>query len=68
MEIKEYLKEEVAEILSAENKWFTGIKLGRDPTEEECAWHYVLFGGADSFRRRGVHSPIRPVQSERAGL
>lgn len=27
-----------------ENKWFTGIALGHDPTENECLVHYELYG------------------------
>lgn len=52
LSLKEYLKLEEKEILSPENRWFAGEKLGHSPTDEEAGRYYVENGGAKGFAER----------------
>lgn len=50
-----YLQAQKEEILSPENMWFAGERLGHPPSPSEAAGHYISHGGADHFaveRRR----------------
>jgi hypothetical protein len=51
----EYMKKQGEEILGKTNLWYTGKKLGRKPTSEEAAEHYIDHGGAVDFNRRFGH-------------
>ena len=46
---KEYLRQQMEQILSPDNKWFAGEKLNRTPTVDEAAEHFVAHGGAENF-------------------
>lgn len=47
-----YMEEQQKEILSPFNRYVTGEKVGRDPTDEELAMHYIENGGAKAFSQR----------------
>jgi len=40
---------QIPEILSTENKWYTGEDVGHDHTVNECVEHYAEHGGASHF-------------------
>ena len=50
--LKEYLELEKQEMLSPENKWFAGEKLGHPPTDQEAEMYYVENGGPEGFAQR----------------
>lgn len=50
--LREYLELEKEEMLSAENKWFAGEKLGHSPTDQEAEMYYVENGGPEGFAER----------------
>jgi hypothetical protein len=50
-----YLMGEVEDIRSAANRHFTGTVLGREPTEEELALHYITSQAHENYRARFWH-------------
>lgn len=40
------------EILGTFNRFMTFESLGHEPTNDECAHHYLTHGGVDDFRRK----------------
>ena len=69
----DYIKEEVAEILSPFNKWVTGKDVGHNPSSCECFDHWRFGGG--SFRIRptflsvvSVHLKFLPPTSSTTTL
>lgn len=54
LSLKEYLELERQEMLSPENKWFAGEKLGHSPTDQEAEQYYVENGGPEGFAKRHI--------------
>ena len=54
LSLPEYLKLEEKEILGDVNMYFAGRSLGREPTREEAAEHYVLNDGAIKFAEKYI--------------
>jgi len=50
--LAEYNKAEIEEMLGPVNRYFAGLILGRDPTKDEAIWHYIRNGGPQDFRLR----------------
>ena len=50
--LREYLELEKEEMLSPENRWFAGEKLGHSPTDQEAEMYYIQNGGAEGFAKR----------------
>jgi len=44
-------KAQIPEILSDENKWYTGEEVGHEPSTNECVEHYAECGGAAHFAK-----------------
>jgi hypothetical protein len=49
--VTEWNLAQIPEILSDENKWYTGEHVGHPPTIEECIEHYSEHGGAAYFAK-----------------
>lgn len=47
--LRQLMKEE---IIGTFNRWVTKLDVGHDPTDEECAQHYLTHGGVDNFRKK----------------
>lgn len=58
-----YIKAELEEMLGPVNRYFAGLALGRDPTNEEAVWHYIKSGGPQDFRRRWEQTHKRIPQN-----
>jgi|GEM_PF-3262691 len=54
LSLSEYLELEKKEILGADNMYYTFQELGRAPTREEAAIHYVTHKGADVFAEKYI--------------
>ncbi|MFA5870311.1 MAG: hypothetical protein WC842_00245 [Candidatus Paceibacterota bacterium] len=54
LSLAEYLELEKKEILGADNMYYASQKLGRTPTREEAAEHYVTHGGAKVFGEKYI--------------
>jgi hypothetical protein len=54
LSLSEYLKIEEDEILGADNMYYAAQDLGRTPTREEAAIHYVTHKGADVFAEKYI--------------
>ncbi|MFA6364978.1 MAG: hypothetical protein WCW78_01110 [Candidatus Paceibacterota bacterium] len=52
--LKKYLDLQKEEMLSNENKWFAGEKLGHSPTNKEAEMYYVEHGGAEGFAKKHI--------------
>jgi len=50
--LAEYNKAEIKEMLGPDNVWFTGLEVGHDPSKEEAIWHYIRNGGPANFRKK----------------
>lgn len=50
--LSEWIRKQTEEILGEDNRNYTRMNLGREPTEDELAWNYINNGGADDFFRR----------------
>ena len=48
---------QIAEALGADNRWFAGETLGREPTDEEAIRHWIAHGGASDWRWRSGSTP-----------
>jgi len=46
---KDYVKAQQAMIMSPENRWYTGEKVGHDPTPNELFWNWIQSGAAKQF-------------------
>ena len=51
-EQRQYLAEQIGEMLGPFNRWVAGLTLKHPPTDSEAAKHYVDHGGAEDFARR----------------
>lgn len=60
--LAEYNKAELEEMLGPVNRYFAGLMLGRDPTKDEAIWHYIRNGGPQDFRRRWEQTHTPAVQ------
>lgn len=47
-----YIAEQLKEMLGSYNRWLTGVKLGRSPSDEECCYYYIRDGGATDFAEK----------------
>lgn len=54
-----YISAEKEDILGEKNMYYTAKKLGRTPTEDEAAHHFVSNGGAEDFERRRKQDFVR---------
>jgi len=43
---------QIKEILGEDNRNYTRLNLGHEPTDDELVWNYINNGGADDFSRR----------------
>jgi hypothetical protein len=50
-----YLMGEIEDIKSGTNRYFTWVRLGREPTEEELAMHYITSQAHENYRARFWH-------------
>ena len=64
MNFKKYVHREMQEIMSPDNQWFAGERLGRPETKEELARHYIESGGAENFRKKKERPLVKPQQDE----
>ncbi len=48
-EFTRHFNEQIAEILSAFNRWVTGEKVGHNPDDNELLYNYVISGGAKNL-------------------
>lgn len=62
----DYMKAQIEEMLSSLNRYYTGIALGRSPSSDEAATHYVENGGPEDFEKRWFLTHP-PRQCEDAG-
>ena len=51
-ELKERMSAQLSEALSPLNRWYAGVELGREATDEEAVVHYLKHGGAEGFAKR----------------
>ena len=51
---EEYMRRQIEEMFSAENKYFAWKKLGHEPTDKEVEWWYIEHGGPEDFAKRYV--------------
>lgn len=54
----EYMKAQIAEMLSPENRYYAGQAIGHSPSTEEACMYYVLNGHSASFERRRINGEI----------
>ncbi len=52
---KKYIELEKKEMLSAYNKYCAFLELGREPSDNEAAMHYIRNGGAKKFHEKYGH-------------
>jgi len=45
-------RRQMLEILSPDNFWYTGLRIGHPPSPEDAFFHFAGFGGAEDFKRR----------------
>jgi len=45
-------EEQQKEMLGEDNRNYTRMVLGHEPTDEELVWHYINNGGAEDFSKR----------------
>lgn len=50
--LRQHLEGQQVEMRSPENKWYAGERLGRDPTPDECAMHYIQHGGSEDYYKK----------------
>ncbi|MDZ4228254.1 MAG: hypothetical protein U1E54_03335 [Candidatus Levybacteria bacterium] len=48
----DYMKAQIAEMLSPLNRYFAGTVLGHPPSKEEAVMHYITHGGSADFEKR----------------
>ena len=48
----DYMKAQIAEMLSPLNRYYAGQVLGHSPNEDESALYFVLSGASADFERR----------------
>ena len=51
-EHRQYLAEQLNEMLGSFNRWVTGVALNHPPSDSEAVKHYIQNGGAEDFARR----------------
>lgn len=51
LERSQYILTQIDFALSDLNKYFTGLEVHRDPSQDECLLHWEKDGGADWFRK-----------------
>ncbi len=59
-----YIAMQVGEILGPVNMWLAGEKLGRLPTPDEAALHYVENGGAEDFAHRHACAEVKKEEKK----
>jgi len=47
--LQKYLEAQIATVKSALNRWYTGEKVGHDPTDSELVENFVQSGAAKKF-------------------
>jgi hypothetical protein len=52
LSLQKYLELQKDEMLGSDNKYFAAEALGRSPTDEEAAKHYVEHGGSEHFAKK----------------
>lgn len=55
---EEYMRRQIEEMFSAENKRSAQEALGHEPTKKELEWWYIEHGGPENFAKRYVQEKV----------